>query len=344
MNLIRKGRRAGGAGRAGEAGKRAGEAERQERRKGRRGGGKVGGRERQEGQEGRDRRQRGRKSRRGGKGRAGPGGYTPGMRNSLTRLILLTALVGVAGTVNGEVTRVDIARRTDVGTSGYEKIVGTIHFAVDPSDPRNSVIVDLDKARRRTRPDAWNSRPTVHPAPAGAARSNGVALVEVSNRGRKGMFSGFNRGGDARPVEGRRSRRRLPDAAGLHARLGRLAVRRARGRRPDEARCAGRRGRQRRSCARSSRRTSASPKRRWPISPDIAGRSSERPTRRSRFATARSAMPHESRAADGRCKGNTVTTDGGFEPGRTYRARVSGGESAGRRRRAWRRSATRRRG
>jgi hypothetical protein len=29
---------------------------------------------------------------------------------------------------------------------GYEKIVGTIHFAVDPRNPRNTVTVDLDKA------------------------------------------------------------------------------------------------------------------------------------------------------------------------------------------------------
>ena len=31
-----------------------------------------------------------------------------------------------------EVTALDIARRADLGISGYEKIVGTIHFAVDP--------------------------------------------------------------------------------------------------------------------------------------------------------------------------------------------------------------------
>ena len=49
------------------------------------------------------------------------------------------------GVADAEVTRVEVARRADVGRSGYEKIVGTIHFAVDPKDPRNQVVVDLDK-------------------------------------------------------------------------------------------------------------------------------------------------------------------------------------------------------
>jgi alpha/beta hydrolase family protein len=116
------------------------------------------------------------------------------MRNSLTRLILLAALVGVAGPVNGEVTRVDIAKRTDVGTSGYEKIVGTIHFAVDPGNPRNRVIVDLDAAKKNAAGRVEFSADLYILRPRDQARSNGVALVEVSNRGRKSLLSTFNRG------------------------------------------------------------------------------------------------------------------------------------------------------
>lgn len=131
------------------------------------------------------------RERRGG---TGSRGYTPGMRNNLTLLMLLMALVGVAGTVNGEVTRVDIARRTDVGTSGYEKIVGTIHFAVDPGHPRNRVIVDLDAAKKNAGGRVEFSADLFVLRPRDQARSNGVALVEVSNRGRIGMLSFFNRG------------------------------------------------------------------------------------------------------------------------------------------------------
>ena len=47
---------------------------------------------------------------------------------------------------SGEVTRVDVTSRKPVGTSGYEKIVGIAHFAVDPKDPHNRVIADIDKA------------------------------------------------------------------------------------------------------------------------------------------------------------------------------------------------------
>src|SRR5438874_2898531 len=59
----------------------------------------------------------------------------------LAGLLLLFADVARA-----EVARVEIARRADVGASGYEKIVGTIYFTVDPKDPHNRNVVDLDKA------------------------------------------------------------------------------------------------------------------------------------------------------------------------------------------------------
>ena len=52
-----------------------------------------------------------------------------------------------------DVTRVDVQRREDVlggksfGSVGpYEKIVGKVYFAVDPNNPHNKIIVDLDKA------------------------------------------------------------------------------------------------------------------------------------------------------------------------------------------------------
>ncbi len=80
-----------------------------------------------------------------------------------------------------------------VGTSGYEKIVGTIHFAVDPSDPRNRVIVDLDKAPTNAQHRVEFAADLYILRPKDSARANGVALVEVSNRGRKGLLSTFNR-------------------------------------------------------------------------------------------------------------------------------------------------------
>src|SRR5262249_5164840 len=113
------------------------------------------------------------------------------------RLAIAFALV-FCSPARAEVTRVEVAKRADVGTSGYEKIVGTIHFAVDPNSPRNRVVVDLDKApvnaagRVEFSSDLYILRPKVTPG-------NGAALVDILNRGNKVVLNGFNRGGSPDP-------------------------------------------------------------------------------------------------------------------------------------------------
>jgi len=104
-------------------------------------------------------------------------------------------LVLVAAQARADVTRVDIARRADVLESGYEKIAGTIHFAVNPADPRNAIIVDLDKAPRNASGLVEFSADFYLLRPKDPAHSNGSALVEVSNRGGRGLLRQFNRGG-----------------------------------------------------------------------------------------------------------------------------------------------------
>ena len=114
-------------------------------------------------------------------------------------LVLTLAALAVAATVRAEVTRVDVARRMDLGASGYEKIIGTIHFAVDPKDPRNRGIADLEKApvnadrRVEFSSDLYILRPR-------APRGNGAALVDILNRGNKIVLNGFNRGGSPDPA------------------------------------------------------------------------------------------------------------------------------------------------
>ena len=101
--------------------------------------------------------------------------------------------------VSAEVTRVSIASRAPVangqafGTTGpYEKLAGTIEFALDPSDPHNARIVDLDRAPRDSdgrvhfSADLYVLRPVDH------VRGNGVLLFEIANRGRKGLLGRFN--------------------------------------------------------------------------------------------------------------------------------------------------------
>ena len=118
------------------------------------------------------------------------------MRPSLAIAALLFLSANAA---RAEVTRVDVARRTDLGASGYEKIVGTIYFAVDPNDPRNRGVADLDKApvnaagRVEFSSDLYILRPK-------APRGNGAALVDILNRGNKIVLGGFNRGGSPDPA------------------------------------------------------------------------------------------------------------------------------------------------
>jgi alpha/beta hydrolase family protein len=111
------------------------------------------------------------------------------------------AIVGAllsSNAAHAEVTRVEIAKRADVGSSGYEKIVGTIYFAVDPKAPRNHVVVDLDKAPVNGQglvefsSDLYILRPKATPG-------NGAALVDILNRGNKVVLNGFNRGGSPDP-------------------------------------------------------------------------------------------------------------------------------------------------
>jgi hypothetical protein len=106
----------------------------------------------------------------------------------------------VPSAVRAEVTRVDVATRADVAGAGYEKIIGTAHFAIDPKDPHNRVIVDIDKAPVNGSGRVEFSADLYILHPKDAARSNGIALVDVANRGRKMILNGFNRGAATDPA------------------------------------------------------------------------------------------------------------------------------------------------
>lgn len=121
------------------------------------------------------------------------------MRTSCTAVLLavLAALVAPRQTT-AEVVRVDVATRADVGTR-YEKIVGVAHFAVDPRDSRNAPIADIDKAPVNAAGRVEFSSDLYILRPKDPSRSNGIALVDVLNRGRKPVLTGFTRGGTNDP-------------------------------------------------------------------------------------------------------------------------------------------------
>ena len=85
-------------------------------------------------------------------------------RHRLVFVLGFAALV--CGPASAEVTRLEIVRREVVlngrsfGDAGpYEKLSGTVHFALEPKARANGRIVDLDLAPRNPRA-SWSSRPT----------------------------------------------------------------------------------------------------------------------------------------------------------------------------------------
>ena len=116
----------------------------------------------------------------------------------LVMAVLAAALAPV--TARGEVTRVEISNRQDVlggksfGAAGpYEKLVGTVYFAVSPQNPHNKIIADLDKAPCNSQGKVEFSADLFILKPKDPARGNGVALFDVVNRGHKLVLSTFNR-------------------------------------------------------------------------------------------------------------------------------------------------------
>ena len=100
-----------------------------------------------------------------------------------------------------EVTKVTIASRTVVaggqafGQVGpYEKLTGTIEFALDPADRHNSRIVDLEHAARGADGRVHFSADLYVLRPVDTQKGNGALLFEIANRGRKGLLGRFNRG------------------------------------------------------------------------------------------------------------------------------------------------------
>jgi hypothetical protein len=106
----------------------------------------------------------------------------------------------VPAMATAEVMRVDVTARHDAvggrsfGAVGpYELIVGRVHFAVDPQNPRNRVVVDLDKAKKNAAGEVELSADLSILRPKEPGRGNGVALVDIVNRGRKTVLTSFNR-------------------------------------------------------------------------------------------------------------------------------------------------------
>ena len=108
------------------------------------------------------------------------------MRRALLLFLITTPLLA-------RVDRVDITR-ADLG-SHFEKIVGKVYFALDPKNPHNAIIADLDKAPRNAAgevefsADLYVIRPKIN--------RNDTLWVEISNRGGKAFLANLDPASEA---------------------------------------------------------------------------------------------------------------------------------------------------
>jgi hypothetical protein len=99
----------------------------------------------------------------------------------------------------GEVTRFEITQRElfaegaafgEVGP--YERIIGRVHYVIDPEAPQNQAIVDLEHAPRNKDGRVEFSADLFILAPKDLAKGAGAALYDVNNRGNKLAMRFFN--------------------------------------------------------------------------------------------------------------------------------------------------------
>src|ERR1700731_4198555 len=108
-------------------------------------------------------------------------------------------VASIPATIQAEVTRVEISSRQDVlggkafGSVGsYEKLSGKVYFAVSTDNPHNKIIADLDKAPRNAQGKVEFSSDLFIIKPKDPTHGNGVLLLDVVNRGNKGLLPAFD--------------------------------------------------------------------------------------------------------------------------------------------------------
>jgi hypothetical protein len=103
----------------------------------------------------------------------------------------LVVLLLVVHAAAAEVVGIDVRRRDDFGT--HERIIGRVHFAVDPVAAANRGIADLVRAPRTAEGKVEFSGDVLFFLPKSAVGARGTVFLEVVNRGRDqslGLMSG----------------------------------------------------------------------------------------------------------------------------------------------------------
>jgi len=114
-------------------------------------------------------------------------------------LFAIASFVMLAGSLFAEVTRFEILTREpfadgqefgDVGA--YERIIGRVHYELDPELPANQNVVDLKLAPRNERGRVELSADLFILTPKDLSKGNGALLYGVTNRGNMNALRNFN--------------------------------------------------------------------------------------------------------------------------------------------------------
>jgi hypothetical protein len=102
----------------------------------------------------------------------------------MKKLTFVVAACLISVSASAEVLRVEISQRKDIPEYGYEQVTAKAYFAVDPKDPHNTIVADIDKAPRNADGKVEFSADLVALWPKSTAGdANAVALIDIVNRG-----------------------------------------------------------------------------------------------------------------------------------------------------------------
>ena len=123
------------------------------------------------------------------------------MRKRFAMALACIAAAALASPAQARIVRIEIVRSEPAfggaafgATGAYEHLIGRVEGELDPADPANTIIQDIDLAPRNARGMVEYSTAIELLKPADMARGNRILLFEVNNRGNKLAPGAFNEG------------------------------------------------------------------------------------------------------------------------------------------------------
>jgi hypothetical protein len=113
--------------------------------------------------------------------------------NSAMLFRLAPCVALLASIASARLVSIDVAQRTQIPGTNYERIEGKARFAVDPNASANQIISDIHLAPANQAGKVEFSADLCMLKPRNPARGNHAVIFEVSNRGGKGMLAMFDR-------------------------------------------------------------------------------------------------------------------------------------------------------